>query len=68
MCGRRFAYAAFVVVGLLYFPARVGFHLSPRVCQVALDVPLALHSLTNYPHIILRSQSHNNLRRTLERP
>jgi len=53
MRGRRFAYAAFVVVGLLYFPARVGFHLSPRACQVALDVPLALHSLTNYPHIIL---------------
>jgi hypothetical protein len=53
MRGRRFAYAAFVVVGLLYFPARVGFYLSPRDCQVALDVPLALHWLTNYPHIIL---------------
>ena len=53
MRGRRFAYAAFVVVGLLYFPARVGFHLSPQACQVALDAPLALHSLTNYPHIIL---------------
>jgi hypothetical protein len=53
MCGRRVAYAAFVVVGLLYFPARVGFHLSPRACQVTLDVPLAFYSLTNYPHIIL---------------
>ena len=53
MRGGRFAYAAYVVVGLLYFPARVGFQLSPRACQVALDVPLALHSLTNYPHIIL---------------
>jgi hypothetical protein len=53
MCGLRLAYAAFVVVGLLYFPARVGFHLSPRACQFALDVPLAFHSLTNYPHILL---------------
>jgi hypothetical protein len=53
MQGRRFSYAAFVVVGLLYFPARVGFSLSPRACQVVLDLPLALHSLTNYPHIIL---------------
>lgn len=51
--GWRVAYAAFVVVGLLYFPARVGFHLSPRACQLALDVPLALLSLTNSPHILL---------------
>ena len=53
MQGRHFAYVAYVVVGLLYFPARVGFHLSPQACQIALDVPLALYSLTNYPHIIL---------------
>jgi hypothetical protein len=52
-CRIRWAYVAFVVVGLLYFPLRVGFQLNPRACQLALDVPLALHSLTNYPHIVL---------------
>ena len=51
--GRRVAYKAFVIVGLLYFPTRVQFQLSPRACQIALDIPLALHSLTNYPHIVL---------------
>lgn len=49
----RWAYGSFVVLGLLYFPARVGFHLKPRVCQLAFNLPLAIHSLRNYPHIIL---------------
>ena len=49
----RWAYVAFVLLGLLYFPARVGFHFSPRACETALDVPLALWSLTNSGHIIL---------------
>jgi hypothetical protein len=51
--GVRWAYAAFVVLGLLYFPAKVGFRLAPRPCQIAFDLPLALHSLTNYGHIVL---------------
>ncbi len=51
--GVRWAYAAFVALGLLYFPAKVGFRLSPRPCQLALDLPLALHSLTNYAHVVL---------------
>jgi hypothetical protein len=49
----RVAYVAFVVLGLLYFPAKVGFHFAPRACEVALDVPLAMFSLTNYAHIVL---------------
>jgi hypothetical protein len=51
--GVRWAYLAFVVLGLLYFPAKVGFRLEPRPCQLAFDVPLAIHSLTNYAHVVL---------------
>jgi hypothetical protein len=51
MLGKRWAYVAFVVLGLLYFPASVGFHFHPRACELALDVPLALFSLSNYAHI-----------------
>src|SRR5687767_3313586 len=51
--GVRWAYVAFVVLGLLYFPTKVGFRLAPRPCQLAFDVPLAIHSLTNYGHIVL---------------
>lgn len=51
--GIRWAYVTFVALGLLYFPIKVGFQLAPRPCQFAFDVPLAIHSLTNYGHIVL---------------
>lgn len=51
--GVRWAYIAFVVLGLLYFPASVGFRLDPQPCELAFDIPLAVHSLTNYAHIVL---------------
>lgn len=51
--GVRWAYVAFVALGLLYFPAKVGFRVDPRPCQLAFDIPLALHSLTNYAHVVL---------------
>jgi hypothetical protein len=51
--GNRWAYVAFVVLGLLYFPAKVGFRLDPHPCQIPFDIPLAIHSLTNYAHIVL---------------
>jgi len=51
--GVRWAYAAFVVLGLLYFPAAVGFRPEPRPCQLAFDLPLAVHSLTNFAHVVL---------------
>ena len=53
--GVRWAYVAFVVLGLFYFPAKVGFRLAPRPCQLAFDIPLAIHSLSNFAHIILFS-------------
>lgn len=49
----RFAYFAFVVLGVLWMPARAGFRLAPEDCETALSLPLALHSLTNYKHIVL---------------
>ncbi len=49
----RRAYFAFVALGVFFFPARVGFHFHPQPCEWALNVPLALFSLTNYKHIVL---------------
>ncbi len=49
--GVRWAYITYVVLGLLVFPARVGFRLNPQPCEVAFNIPLALFSLTNYAHI-----------------
>jgi hypothetical protein len=51
--GARWAYFTFIALGLLFFPVRVAFRLRPRACDLGLDVPLALISLRNYPHIML---------------
>jgi hypothetical protein len=51
--GVRWAFVAFCVLGLLYFPAKVGFRFDPNPCQLTLDIPHAVHSLTNYGHIVL---------------
>ena len=51
--GVRWAYLSFIALGLAYFPAKVGFRLDPHPCQLSFGVDLALHSLTNYPHIAL---------------
>jgi hypothetical protein len=51
--GARWAYVTFVFLGLLFFPARVGFRLDPQPCELELNVPLALFSLTKYAHIVL---------------
>jgi hypothetical protein len=51
--GARWAYITFVVLGLLYFPASVGFHLHPHPCEGVPNMDLALYSLGNYAHIVL---------------
>jgi hypothetical protein len=51
--GVRWAYLTFVLLGLFYFPARVGFRFDPQPCELTFDIPLAIHSLTNYAHIVL---------------
>src|SRR5919199_602813 len=49
----RWAYITLVVLGLLYFPASVGFRLDPHPCELTFGTALAVHSLNNYPHIVL---------------
>jgi hypothetical protein len=49
----RWAYVTFVLLGLLYFPASVGFRLNPQPCELIPNIPLAVYSLTNYAHIVL---------------
>jgi len=51
--GRRWAYVAFIVLGLLYFPIKAGFRLNPQPCECTFDVALAVHSFSNYAHIVL---------------
>jgi glycopeptide antibiotics resistance protein len=49
----RFAYVAFVVLGVLWMPARASFRFAPAACESALSLALAAHSMTNYKHIFL---------------
>lgn len=49
----RWAYITFVLLGLLYFPASVGFRLNPQPCEGVPSLALAVYSLTNYAHIVL---------------
>ncbi|HJQ69858.1 MAG TPA: VanZ family protein [Blastocatellia bacterium] len=51
--GIRWAYFTFVLAGLLYFPVSVGFKFTPRPCELAPGFQLAIHSLTNYAHIVM---------------
>ena len=51
--GIRWAYFTFVLLGLLYFPVTVGFRFNPQPCELTPGIQLALHSLTNYAHIVL---------------
>ena len=50
--GVRWAYVAFIVLGLSYFPAKAGFQLDPHACELLVGPRLALFSLTNYAHIV----------------
>ena len=38
---------------LFYFPASVGFRFDPQPCELTFGISLAIHSLTNYAHIVL---------------
>lgn len=49
--GNRWAYIAFMVLGLLYFPMTVGFRFNPQPCELMPSLALARFSLTNYAHI-----------------
>jgi hypothetical protein len=51
--GARWAYVAFVALGLAYFPTRVSFAVEPRACQLAFGAELAIASVGNYAHTVL---------------
>ena len=51
--GARWAYVTFVLLGLLFFPASVGFRLNPQPCELIPNLALAVYSLGNYKHIVL---------------
>lgn len=49
----RVLYGAYLLVALLYIPARAGFHLTPPDCEWTFHLQAAVYSLGNYQHIIL---------------
>ena len=51
--GKHWAYAAFVVISLLYIPAQAGFRFSPPSCELAPSLRLIVFSLQNHAHIVL---------------
>ena len=51
--GVRWAYAMFVVLALISFPVRAGFHLATPSCELLVGPQLALFSFRNYSHIVL---------------
>jgi hypothetical protein len=50
---RRWAYAAYMLYGVLAIPARTGFHLRAPVCDMRLTSGNFAASLTKVPHIVL---------------
>jgi hypothetical protein len=51
--GARWAYAIFIVLALVWIPARTGFHFQRPDCAMRLSVDLVLFSMTKYKHIVL---------------
>ena len=50
--GVRWAYVLYILLGLSYFPVRVGFRFDPHPCEFIPTVSDAFLSLTNYGHIV----------------
>jgi VanZ family protein len=42
----------FILLGLAYFPVRVGFRFDPQPCELVSSAKYVLLSFTNYGHII----------------
>lgn len=51
--GRRGAYLAFVVLGVLFLPVRVGFDFAPESCLMDISPGRAVRELGNYQHLVL---------------
>ena len=41
--GMCWAYVAFIILGLLYFPLKVGFRFDPHPCELIFGSRLAIH-------------------------
>src|SRR5580765_8124344 len=52
LLGIRWAYVSFLVLGLAYFPLRVGFQFDPHPCEFISSPKYLLLSLTNVGHIV----------------
>ena len=50
---RRWAYGAYMLVAIARIPARTGFRLNGRRCDLRLSLENAQLSLTKVPHIVL---------------
>ncbi len=51
--GARWAYAIFVILALVWIPARTGFHLHQPPCDLRFTLDLTLNSILKYKHISL---------------
>lgn len=51
--GKRWAYIAFVTLGILAIPARTGFRLQWPSCETVLTAQNIALSLTKYAHVVL---------------
>jgi VanZ family protein len=51
--GARWAYAIFIILALVWIPARTGFHFHRPDCNLHFSVDLALFAATKYKHIFL---------------
>jgi VanZ family protein len=49
----RWTYGLVMPLSLLYFPIKSGFRLRPVACEWTFDFALAIHSLTNAPHLVM---------------
>jgi VanZ family protein len=51
--GARWAYAIFVILGLVWIPARTHFHLHAPPCDGDLSLGMVLNALRKYKHVTL---------------
>jgi len=51
--GARWAYAIFILLGLLWIPARTGFHLHALPCDGDLSLRMVFNALRKYKHVTL---------------
>jgi hypothetical protein len=49
----RWAYVGFVFLGVMYFPLKTGFRFDPQPCELTCGLSPAIHSLTNFAHIVM---------------